>query len=142
VSVSFQVYDGFDMPGYSLTDYAEKWLLPYGLGEMAVNDDRNFSDGYLSLGAVPFKTTSDVSVNDHLKYMAVSSRTFHVPESGTLVLSSDVRASTPGYRARPNPARCLRPLGNLAGFDQPAHAAGVQRTTSARTASRARDERA
>jgi len=24
VSVSFQVYDGFDMPGYSLTDYAEK----------------------------------------------------------------------------------------------------------------------
>jgi hypothetical protein len=42
VSVSFQVYDGFDMPGYSLTDYAEKWLLPYGLGEMAVNDDRNF----------------------------------------------------------------------------------------------------
>jgi hypothetical protein len=45
VSVSFQVYDGFDMPGYSLTDYAEKWLLPYGLGEMAVNDDRNFSGG-------------------------------------------------------------------------------------------------
>jgi Family of unknown function (DUF6081) len=96
VSVSFQVYDGFDMPGYSLTDYAEKWLLPYGLGEMAVNDDRNFSGGYLSLGAVPFQTTSDVSVNDHLKYMAVSSRTFPVPESGTLVVSSDVRATTPG----------------------------------------------
>jgi hypothetical protein len=96
VSAEFQVYDDFDAPGYSLTDYAEKWLLPYGLGEMAVNDDRDFSGGYLNLGAVPFRTTSDVSVNDHLKYMAVSSRTFAVPQSGTLVLSSDIRASTPG----------------------------------------------
>ncbi|MGA2926469.1 MAG: hypothetical protein ABSG43_10815 [Solirubrobacteraceae bacterium] len=62
---------------------------------MAVNDTRNFGGGYLSLGAVPFQTTSDVGVNDHLKYMAVSSQTFPVPTSGTLVLSSDVNASTP-----------------------------------------------
>jgi Family of unknown function (DUF6081) len=96
MSVNFQVYDNFDTPDHSLTDYAEKWLLPSGLGEMAVNDTRNFNDGYLSLRAVPFQTTSDVSVNDYLKYMAVSARTFSVPESGTLVLSADVRASTPG----------------------------------------------
>jgi hypothetical protein len=93
--LSVQVYDDFNAPGYSLTDYTQRWILPYGLGEMAANDTRSFSDGYLSLSAVPFQTTSDVSVNDHLKYMAVSSQTFPVPETGTLVLSSDIKASTP-----------------------------------------------
>jgi hypothetical protein len=95
-AVSFQVYDAFDAPGYSLTDYSEKWITPNGLGEMAVNDTRNFSGGYLSLSAVPFQTTSDVDVNDHRKYLAVSSQTFPVPENGTLVLSSDIEASTQG----------------------------------------------
>jgi Family of unknown function (DUF6081) len=96
VRVSFQVYDDFSSPGYSLAEYTQRWLLPYGLGEMAANDTRSFSDGYLSLSAVPFTSTSDVDVNDHLKYMAVSSQSFPVPESGTLVLSSDIKASTPG----------------------------------------------
>jgi hypothetical protein len=95
-SLDLQIYDNFDKPYYSLTDYAEKWITPYGLGEMAVNDTRNFSGGCLNLGAVPFQTASDVSVNDHLKYEAVSARTFPVPENGTLVLSSDIKASTPG----------------------------------------------
>ena len=91
-----QIYDNFDQPGYSLTDYAEKWILPYGLGEMARKDTRKFSDGYLSLSAVPFRTASDVSVNDHLKYMAVSSQSFPLPRKGTVVMSSDIRAVTPG----------------------------------------------
>jgi hypothetical protein len=95
-SLDLQIYDNFDKPSYSLTDYAEKWITPYGLGEMAVNDTRNFSGGCLNLSAVPFQTASDVSVNDHLKYEAVSARTFPVPENGTLVLSSDIKASTPG----------------------------------------------
>ena len=55
-SVDFQVYDDFDKPDYSLTDYAEKWTTPYGLGEMAVNDTRNFSGGRLNMRAVPFQT--------------------------------------------------------------------------------------
>lgn len=95
-STNLQIYDNFDKPHYSLTDYAEKWMTPYGLGEMAVNDTRNFGGGRLNLGAVPFQTASDVGVNDHLKYQAVSARTFPVPENGTLVLSSDIRAATPG----------------------------------------------
>jgi hypothetical protein len=95
-SLDFQIYDDFDKPGYSLNDYAEKWTTPYGLGEMAVNDTRNFSGGRLNLRAVPFQTAFDASVNDHLKYQAVSARTFPVPENGTLVLSSDIKASTPG----------------------------------------------
>ena len=94
--MSLEVYDNFDRSGYSLADYAEKWILPYGLGEMGVNDTRNFSSGCLNLSAVPFRTAADVSVNDHLKYMAVSSQTFPVPKDGTLVLSADVKASTPG----------------------------------------------
>jgi hypothetical protein len=61
-SCFLQVYDNFDKPGYSLTDYAEKWFTPYGLGEMSVNDTRNFTGGYLNLGAVPFQTASDVGV--------------------------------------------------------------------------------
>jgi hypothetical protein len=92
----FQVYDDFDKPGYSLSDYAERWTTPYGLGEMGINDTRDFSGGYLSLCAVPFQMASDLSVNDHPKYMVVSSQTFPVPWNGTLVLSSDVKASTPG----------------------------------------------
>ncbi len=63
---------------------------------MTVNDTRNFSGGRLNLAAVPFQTASDASVNDHLKYQAVSARTFPVPANGTLVLSSDIKASTPG----------------------------------------------
>jgi Family of unknown function (DUF6081) len=93
---SLQNYDNFDKPDYSLTECAEKWILPYGLGEMELNDTRKFSDGHLNLTAVPFRTASDVSVNDHLKYMAVSSQTFPLPGKGTLVLSSDIRAATPG----------------------------------------------
>ena len=55
----FEVYDDFGRPGYSLTEYGEKWLTTYGLGEMAVDDTRRFDDGRLSLSAVPFRTTSD-----------------------------------------------------------------------------------
>jgi hypothetical protein len=50
----------------------------------------------LDLSAVPFQTAADVSVNDHLEYMAVSSQNFPVPADGTLVLSTDVKVSTPG----------------------------------------------
>lgn len=78
-SLDLQIYDNFAKPSYSLTDYAEKSITPYGKGEMAVNDTRNFRGGCLNLSAVPFQTASDVGVNDHLKYEAVSARTFPVP---------------------------------------------------------------
>jgi hypothetical protein len=69
--MSLQVYDNFDRPGYSLADYSEKWTMPYGLGEMRVDDMRDFSGGCLNLAAVPFRTAADVShlavVIDNLK---------------------------------------------------------------------------
>ncbi len=98
--MGIHVYDDFDRPGYSLADYAEKWFAPFGLGEMGVNDTRVFGGGCLNLSAVPFQTAADVSVNDHLKYFAVSTQTFPVPEDGTLVLSADVKASTSGTGVR------------------------------------------
>ena len=94
--MSLQIYDNFGNAGYSLTDYNEKWMTPNGLGEMAVEDTRSFSGGCLNLSAVPFQTGSDVGVDDHRKYLAVSTHTFPVPPDGTLVLSADVKASTPG----------------------------------------------
>jgi hypothetical protein len=94
--VSLQVYDDFGKAGYSLADYHGKWMTPNGLGEMAVEDTRSFSGGRLHVSAVPFRTGSDVGVDDHRKYLAVSTRTFAVPRDGTLVLSADVTASAPG----------------------------------------------
>jgi hypothetical protein len=91
-----QIYDNFGKAGYSLTDYNEKWMTPNGLGEMAVEDTRSFSGGRLHVSAVPFQTGSDVGVDDHRKYLAVSTHAFPVPADGTLVLSADVKAWTPG----------------------------------------------
>ena len=48
-----QVYDSFDKPGYSLTDYDEMWLTPNGLGEMAVSDTRQFGGGCFTLSLDP-----------------------------------------------------------------------------------------
>jgi hypothetical protein len=86
--VSLRIYDDFGKAGYSLTDYTEKWMTPNGLGEMAVEDTRRFSGGRLHVSAVPFRAGSDVGVDDHRKYLAVSTRTFPVPRDGTLVLSA------------------------------------------------------
>jgi hypothetical protein len=94
--MSVQVYDDFGEAGYSLADYSQKWMTPNGLGEMAVEDTRSFSGGRLHVSAVPFRTGADTGVDDHRKYLAVSTRSFTVPADGTLVLSADVRASTPG----------------------------------------------
>lgn len=52
----FEVYDDFDKRGYPLADYAEKWSTPYGLGEMALKDTRNFDGGRFNLSAAPFLT--------------------------------------------------------------------------------------
>jgi hypothetical protein len=94
--VSLHIYDNFGKAGYSLTDCHQKWMTPNGLGETAVRDTRRFSGGRLHVSAVPFQTGSGVGVDDHRKYLAVSTHAFPVPSDGTLVLSADVKASTPG----------------------------------------------
>jgi hypothetical protein len=90
-----EVYDDFEA-GYSLADYQQKWSNPYGLGEMALGDTRSFSRGAFKVSAVPFRTGADFSVFDHLKYIAISNKSFPVPASGSLEISSTIKASTPG----------------------------------------------
>jgi hypothetical protein len=93
--VTVEVYDDFG-DGYSLADYQAKWSNPYGPGEMAVDDTRSFARGAFKVSAVPFRTGADFSVFDHLKYIAISNKSFAVPASGSLEISSTIKASTPG----------------------------------------------
>lgn len=95
-STTVEVYDDFDRAGYSLADYQQKWSNPYGLGEMSSSDTRSFSRGAFRVSAVPFRTGADFSVFDHLKYIAISNASFPVPASGSLEISSTIKASTPG----------------------------------------------
>lgn len=95
-TATVEVYDDFGRTDYSLADYQQKWSNPYGLGEMGLTDTRSFSRGAFKLSAVPFRTGADFSVFDHLKYIAISNKSFPVPASGSLEISSTIRASTPG----------------------------------------------
>jgi hypothetical protein len=92
-----EVYDDFAAPGgYTLDDYHTKWHLRFGPGEMAVADTRAFTEEGFHVSAVPFRTSSDVGVGDHLKYIAVSTKEFAVPREGSLELATTITATTPG----------------------------------------------
>ena len=90
------VYDDFHKPGgYTLADYNAKWSL-LTLGEMAIEDTRQFDNHTLSLSATPFRTAHDSSVADHAKYAALSKQLFAVPEIGSITVSMDIAVETPG----------------------------------------------
>lgn len=93
------VYDSFDTPGYSLASYGAKWVNPYGLGEMALGDTRDFSGGSFAIKAPVFQTGYDFSVYDHLKYIATSSQAFAVPTGGSLTFSSTISATAHNTQA-------------------------------------------
>ncbi|MGH6997648.1 MAG: hypothetical protein ACREEO_05600, partial [Phenylobacterium sp.] len=85
------VYDNFEkVGGYTLVDYGAKWANPYGMGEMALGDTRDFSGGSLSISAPTFQTGADFGVYDHLKYIGVSTTSFAVPTGGSLTFSSRI----------------------------------------------------
>ncbi|HXL53107.1 MAG TPA: DUF6081 family protein [Gemmatimonadales bacterium] len=90
------VYDNFQKPGgYTLADYNAKWST-LTLGEMAVQDTRQFDNHTFSISATPFRTGKDSSVLDHAKYTALSKQAFAVPEIGSVTGSIDIAAETPG----------------------------------------------
>ncbi|MBS0445214.1 MAG: hypothetical protein JSR59_04600 [Proteobacteria bacterium] len=91
------VYDSFERPGgYTQADYDRKWTMTFGPGEMAVEDTRRFADGEFSVSAVPFRTSADLSVFDHIKYFAASTRSFDVPRRGSITFKADIDVRTPG----------------------------------------------
>jgi len=90
------VYDDFQKPGgYTLADYEAKWTI-LTLGEMSIEDTRRFDGHTFSLSATPFRTGKDSSVADHGKYIALSKQVFAVPEIGSVTVSTDIAAETPG----------------------------------------------
>lgn len=91
------VYDSFERPGgYTQADYDQKWTMTFGPAEMAVEDTRRFADGKFSVSAVPFRTSVDNSVFDHIKYFAASTRSFDVPRRGSITFKADIDVRTPG----------------------------------------------
>ena len=90
------VYDDFHKPGgYTLADYDAKWST-FMVGEMAIEDTRQFDNHTLAISATPFRTGQDSGVSDHGKYIALSKQVFAVPEIGSLTVSMDIAAETPG----------------------------------------------
>lgn len=92
------LYDDFEGE-YTLENYNSKWANPFGLGELdpSVRDDtRYFLNGQLDITANPFLTAFDFSVFDHIKYFAISTSSYHVPEKGSLMFSADIAATTYG----------------------------------------------
>ena len=68
------VYDGFGNLGrYTLADYEAKWS-PLTLGEMAVEDTRQFDNQTFSLSATPFRTSADSGVADRRFCLALVRR--------------------------------------------------------------------
>ena len=64
------MYDELSSLGHSLSDYAERWMNPNGLEEMAAAETRSFGGGQLPMSAVPLKEGADVAGFDHLNCVA------------------------------------------------------------------------
>lgn len=82
-----------------LDEYLTKWANIYGELEVApgVGGTRSQApNGEFTVSAVPFHVGADFSVYDHLKYIAISTEEFQVPEEGSLEFSVRIEASTPG----------------------------------------------
>jgi hypothetical protein len=77
----------------TLDEYHQKWSNIYGPLDGATE---SFDNGAFHVRDVPFKTGTDFSVFDHLKYMAVSNQTFDAPQRGSIAFSVDIKAETPG----------------------------------------------
>ncbi len=90
------VYDDFHKPGgYTLADYDAKWTT-FMVGEMAIEDTRRFDNRTLAISATPFRTGQDSGVADHGKYLGLSKQVFAIPEIGSVTVSMDIAAETPG----------------------------------------------
>lgn len=76
--------------------YADMWTNLYGPGELAVGGTRTVTNAGTTIDATPFRTGVDLSVFDHLKYFAASTRSFTMPVTGSLEFSVDITAYTPG----------------------------------------------
>ena len=73
-------------------EYNAKWAAPFGPGE----GTQSFKINAVTVAAAPFTTGADVGVFDHLKYIRISTAAFPVPSAGSVEISADIEADTPG----------------------------------------------
>ena len=74
------------------------------------------------MSAVPFHVGADFSVFDHLKYIAVSTQSFPVPEYGSLEFEVEITAQTPGTVPQRLIQGCYGPPFSYAAIGQPCSA--------------------
>lgn len=103
------------------TTYDELWVRPYGDLQIAPGAGGTLEVGKsgITVDATPFTVGADFSVFDHLKYLAISTEVFEVPESGSLEFSVDIMATTPGTEEGRIINGCYGPAGSFASVDGP-----------------------
>ena len=101
------------------SQYATMWANPYGTGELAAGGTLTVAKQGVRVDATPFQTAADVSVFDHLKYIAISSQSFAVPEAGSLEFSVEISADTPGTQMGRVIHGCYGPSGSYAAVGDP-----------------------
>jgi hypothetical protein len=100
-------------------EYMQMWANIYGPLELTEGGTREVTREGAKITAVPFHVTADYSVFDHLKYIAVSSRPFSVPENGSLEFSVEITALTPGTEAGRVVRGCYGPPMSYAAVGDP-----------------------
>ena len=76
-------------------------------------------NGEVNVRAVPFSVGADFSVFDHLKYIAISTQEFTVPDEGSLTFSARIQASTPGTEDGRVIQGCYGPPGSYLNVGDP-----------------------
>lgn len=76
----------------SAAEYNARWDDSFGPGE----GTQSIANNAVTVAAAPFTTSADFSVFDHLKYIRISSKSFDVPDTGSLEFAVDITAETPG----------------------------------------------
>ena len=101
------------------TEYKSMWGNIYGELELSAGGTRAVSRQGVTVSAVPFHIGADYSVYDHLKYIAVSTQSFTVPEKGSLEFSVEISATTPGTRPNRVTRGCYGPPGSFTSLAEP-----------------------
>ncbi|MEW5682531.1 MAG: DUF6081 family protein [Pseudomonadota bacterium] len=88
----------------NLQEYQQKWANIYGPLSLSAGGSLAVTKQAVTVSAIPFQVGADFSVFDHLKYIAISTEAFNVPEHGSLEFSAEIVAHTPGT----DPARVIQ----------------------------------
>jgi len=92
-SVTVEHYDGSSGGVQTESDYLSKWA-DDGFGPLPA--ERTFTSAGVTVSSVPFVSSADFSVFDHLKYIATSRKVWPVPAEGSLTFGTTLTTRTDG----------------------------------------------